>query len=307
MSTQTTPAGPKDELAQEDINLLNRLFGDDPNYALWRTQAGFNPSDVIRNLGDYLAQLGSRSPLSPLLGFQSFLAPAPPLAASDPVSDEFDDSVLDSSWIRLHSVLGTVPQRGAGFAPPGPAARESLSQRPGWYLLQPSADGNLCGIHKSIPSPTATGLYYCRFSMDSNQTVPSSIDGITLSLCQTINGDEVDTDNIVSVILTRDTADNTWTVKMSRKIAGVAATIYLQSLDSFSQPITQMAIAYASDLNTWVGMVGSDAGGWKILGTLVSGALSPDRIFISTVSTAQPNAIFGLDYVRREQGLLPVK
>jgi len=307
MSTQTTPAGPKDELAQEDINLLNRLFGDDPIYALWRTQAGFSPSDIIRNLGDYLAQLGSRSPLSPLLGFQSFVAPSPEGAATDSLSDEFDGSRLDSAWSRLHSVLAPAPQRGADFNPAGPAARESFSLRKGWFLLQPSADGGQTGIHKAIPSPTTTGLIYCRFSMDSNGSIPGVTDSCTLSLCQTIGGDDIDPDNIVSVVLRRDTANNTWTVAMTRKIAGVAGTVYSESLSSFSQPINQMAIAYDHATTSWVGQVGVDGGGWKVLGTLTSGALAPDRLLLSAISTSQANPIFGFDYVRRESGLLLAK
>lgn len=307
MSTQTTPAGPKDELAQEDINLLNRLFGDDPIYALWRTQAGFNPSDVVRNLGDYLGQLSSRSSNSQLLGLYSFLAPAPALAASDPFSDEFNDPTLASDWIRLHSVATETPQRGASFATPGPIARESLSQRPGWFLMQPSSDDSLSGIHRAIPNAGASGLFYCRFSMDSNYALPSTVDGIALWLCQTTEEGEFDNHNFVSVALTRNTAVNTWTITMTREIASVPDIIYSQTISSIVAPFSQLAIAYDSDTSSWVGMVGTDTGSWNVLGALTSGSLSPDRILISATSSSQPNAIFGLDYVRREQGLLPVK
>lgn len=295
-----------DRLTPEAIILLNRL-GADENFAWFKTNAGFSPRDKIDNpkLGDYLDSLTAAAAGS---GFFGFISPPTLVASADSVSDEFDATSLDSSWTRFHTIDTTAIHRGQGYVSPSNSARESFSTlRPGWLLFQPCG---IAGYHKSLGSGdvlTDAATLYCRFSMDSNEA--SDGDSLQFAMSETAS-DTIDTDNAVIVTLGRATANNTWTLSATRKVAGSSADIYAAtSLSSFGQPIQGMGVSYFLNEGsmTFLPFAILDNGCWKSLGSFSSVALRPDRLAVIGTQASQANPVFGLDYVRRESGLFLTK
>ncbi len=303
-------------LTDEAVVLLNRL-GNDPYFAWTRHAPGFYPTDKIecrpavdpspQGLGTYLDSLSGSSGGR---GFSGFVTPASPVAAADPVSDEFNAGALDPSWTRLHTLDPLAPQRGTS---PGVAsgARESFTQREGWLLFQPTPDSSVAGYTKSLGTGDAltdAATIYTRFSMDSNALLGDSF-GLILS--KTTGDHTIDTDNHINLQLTRSSTDNTWTIEASKTIGGSGSNIYSTALTSFMQPVNGLAVASFLDegnMNFFFS-TNIDGGSWKMLGsfTVSAATFTPDRLTLIGSSSSTPAPIYGLDYVRRESGLYLVK
>ncbi len=223
----------------------------------------------------------------------------PPDAAQTD-DDEFNALTLGTEWtVTGAAVVVGDPQRGGAFA--GPATvRHSQSLRTGWLLIQPSSDGNPVQYHKPLVTALTQGAVYTRFSMDSNATVGP--DSFSFSLMQTLAG-VPDLNNEASVSLQRSVADNSWTIVASKTIAGVNATVYTATLTQMTQPVARLQITRNG--TTFALYAGSSQGGMKFLGSFVSAGLNPDRLVITAATTGVPPSIFGLDYVRRIDGVNP--
>lgn len=223
----------------------------------------------------------------------------------DADSDEFNAEELSADWALGSNVAldPDPPARGETFS--GPAlVRISTTQRPGWLLLQPSDDNPGALFHKPLAAPLANGFLYLKFSMDSNENIPAS-DVFQFGIFQTTTslGEIIpDLDNCVVIGLARDTSDNSWNLVANYKVAGVGATLYDKTLDSFTQPFTRMAVG--RDGTNFRVYVGSESGGFKHVGSF-SGAINPDRVAFVVNNNSAPAGVYGIDYVRRIDGVLP--
>lgn len=225
-------------------------------------------------------------------GFGPDLLPTPGLSDDD----EFNGATLGSTWQLLGATQQVgEPQRGATIVDPN-VVRYSQTLRTGWLLFQPDAAAYLS---KALLTPMSQGAVYCKFSMDANAGVGP--DAFVLLLCQTSAGN-LDINNCVTISLQRATADFTWTVKAEKRVAGVATTVYTKTLDSLVQPFDRMQIT--RDAGNFAFYIGSEAGGMKSLGTTAA-AIAPDRIGIAGSNTGGPSPIYGVDYVRRLDGVYP--
>ena len=91
-------------LNQNEQTLLDRLFGDDWKFRIFRSVAGFSPEDQIKSLGAYLRELVTK-PREVLVG--SPIASAStihPTAAVDRVS-----GAVNISTISLSEAVPTAP------------------------------------------------------------------------------------------------------------------------------------------------------------------------------------------------------
>lgn len=214
-------------------------------------------------------------------------------------SDEFNGSNLNAAWTLSSATLQAGdPQRGATIVGPN-VVRQSTALRTGWLLYQPDA---LARYSRVLSSAMTQGAVYCKFSMDANGGVGP--DEFTFSLCQSSAG-VPDMNNAVTITLRRDSADITWHCTTVKVVAGVSTTVYPLSALSFTslvQLFDRMLIYRNAGNFTFY--VGSEAGGWKHLGTTAA-AISPDRVAFAGSNTGGPSCIYGLDYVRRIDGALP--
>jgi hypothetical protein len=225
-------------------------------------------------------------------GFGPDLLPTP--AAAD--DDEFNGTTLASSWQLFGAALQAGdPSRGATIVGPN-MVRVSQTLRTGWLLFQPDATA---GISKLLSTPMTQGAIYCKFSMDANDSVGP--DAFSLALCQSALGN-IDLDNAVSVTIQRATADYTWTVIAEKRVAGVSTTVYSKTLDSLVQPFDRIQINRNG--GSFLFFIGSEAGGMKYLGTAAA-AINPDRVAMLGNNTGGPSTIYGLDYIRRVDGVNP--
>lgn len=229
-----------------------------------------------------------------------------PPSPVDVDSDEFNSSELSADWVLASNTAldPDPPARGGTFAGPG-LVRVSTVQRPGWLMLQPSDDNPGALFHKALSTPLTNGFLYLKFSMDSNEDIPAT-DIFQFGIFQTVTimGEIFpDLDNCVIIGLSRDTSDNSWNLVANYKVAGVGATLYDKTLDSFTQPFTRMAVG-RNGTNYRV-YVGSESGGFKHVGTFSTGALSPDRVAFVVNNNSVPAGVYGIDYVRRIDGVLP--
>lgn len=225
-------------------------------------------------------------------GFGPDLLPTP--ATTD--DDEFNGLTLSSAWQLLGATVQVGdPQRGVSIVGPN-VVRQSLSVRNGWFMFQPDVAAY---YSKLLATSLTTGMVYVKFSMDSNAGVGPDV--FALLLGQSTAGN-LDIDNAVSVSLGRAVGSNTWTLKAEKRVAAVSTTVYTATLDSFVQPFDRMQI-YRNG-TTFAFFVGSEAGGFKALGSTTA-ALAPDRMAFGGSATGGPSPVFGLDYVRRLDGVYP--
>jgi len=225
-------------------------------------------------------------------GFGPDLLPTP--ANAD--DDEFNGTTLASSWQLFGAALQAGdPSRGATIVGPN-VVRVSQTLRTGWLLFQPDASAY---FSKLLSTPMTQGAIYCKFSMDANDSVGP--DAFGLLLCQSTAGN-IDIDNAVSVSILRSTADFTWTVKAEKRVAGVSTTVYSKTLDSLVQPFDRIQINRNG--GNVLFFIGSEAGGMKYLGTIAA-AINPDRVAMAGFNTGGPSTIYGLDYIRRVDGVNP--
>ena len=82
-----------------------------------------------------------------------------------------------------------------------------------------------------------------------------------------------------------------------------AVTVYTATLTQMTQPVARLQITRNG--TTFALYAGSSQGGMKFLGSFVSAGLNPDRLVITAATTGVPPSIFGLDYVRRIDGVNP--
>lgn len=227
-------------------------------------------------------------------GFGPDLLPTP--AAAD--DDEFNGTTLASSWQLFGAALQAGdPSRGATIVGPY-VVRVSQTLRTGWLLFQPSLSDASVYFSKLLSTPMTQGAIYCKFSMDANGSVGPDVFG--LALCQSALGN-IDLDNAVLVSIQR-TADCTWTVIAEKKVAGVSTAVYSKTLDSLVQPFDRIQINRNG--GSFLFFIGSEAGGMKYLGTIAA-AINPDRVAMSGFNTGGPSTIYGLDYIRRVDGVNP--
>lgn len=225
-------------------------------------------------------------------GFGPDLLPTP--ANAD--DDEFNGLTLSPAWQLLAATAQAgEPQRGATIVGPN-VVRQSVTARTGWLLFQPDASAY---YSKLLASALTTGLIYAKFSMDSN--AGAGTNGFALLLGQSAAGN-LDVNNAVSLTLARTGGSNTWMITAEQRVGGISTTVYSATLDSFVQPIDRMQIY--RDGTTYRFAVGSEAGGFKDLGSTVN-AISPDRVGVAGVAVGGPSPVFGIDYIRRQDGTFP--
>lgn len=233
-------------------------------------------------------------------GFTGAVSVDAPPETANPTDDEFNAATLGDEWAVFGSTVDPVPPaRGATFA--GPAqVRISQAVRTGWLMIQPSSDSTPAIIHRSLGAAMPQGMVYAKFSMDSNASLGPDV--FQFSITQSLAGNP-DFDNAVFVSLRRSTADNQWTLTAGRRIAGVATTTYTAIVVLPFQPVSRVQITRnGTQFDVYAG---SDPGGMKFLGTFTSGALNPDRIAVGVSNFDYATTIYGLDYVRRLDGVNP--
>ena len=233
-------------------------------------------------------------------GFTGAVTVDAPPETANPADDEFNAATLGDEWAVFGSTVDPAPPaRGATFA--GPAqVRVSQAVRTGWLMVQPSSDSNPATIHRSLGAAMTQGMVYAKFSMDSNASIGPDI--FTFALTQSSAGNP-DFNNAVFLELRRAVADDQWTLTAGRKIAGVGTTTYTTTITLPFQPVSRVQITRNG--TRFDVYAGSSPGGMKFLGTFTSGALNPDRIAISVSNFDYATTIYGLDYVRRLDGVNP--
>jgi hypothetical protein len=233
-------------------------------------------------------------------GFTGAVTVDAPPETANAADDEFNAATLGDEWAVFGSTVDpAAPARGATFA--GPAqVRLSQAVRTGWLMIQPSSDSTPATIHRSLGAPMTQGMVYAKFSMDSNASIGPDI--FTFALTQSSAGNP-DFNNAVFLELRRSVADNQWTLTAGHNMAGVPTTIYTTTVTLPFQPVSRVQITRNG--TRFDVYAGSSPGGMKFLGTFTSGALNPDRIAISVSNFDYATTIYGLDYVRRLDGVNP--
>lgn len=241
--------------------------------------------------------------LTQIQGFAGMDAPPQAANADD---DEFNNGVLAPEWELFGFVTldPDPPARGESGGMAASTARLSTTQRQGWVLIQVSPDNSAAILHKPLLSAMTEGMIYTKFSMDSNENIAAT-DSISLFLCQSVlsGSDYVpDFDNMLSVQLNRKTSDNTWTLQAGKTVASLGTVLYNKSLDSFTQPVTRLAIARSGTTFRFYAI--SESGGVKHLADTTA-LLNPDRVAISCNNSVDPAPVYGVDYIRRVDGAYP--
>ena len=136
--------------------------------------------------------------------------------------------------------------------------------------------------------------------MDSNWRRTGCVRALLLGQSTANN---LDIDNAVKRKPGPLSGSNTWTLRPGKRVAAVPAPQSTQQrLNSFVQPVRPRGNLYRN--GTTFAFCGFGAGGFKALGSTTA-ALAPDRIAFGGFATGGPSPVFGLDYVRRLDGVYP--
>ena len=225
-------------------------------------------------------------------GFGPDLLPTP--ANAD--DDEFNGLTLSSAWQLLGAtVQAGDPQRGVTIVGPN-VVRQSLSVRSGWFMFQPDVGAY---YSKLLATSLTTGMVYAKFSMDSNAGVGP--DAFALLLGQSTAGN-LDIDNAVSVSLGRAVGEATHgPSRPEARCRGQHHGLHSNARQFCAAVRPHANLSQRNDIRVFVG---SEAGGFKALGSTTA-ALAPDRMAFGGFATGGPSPVFGLDYVRRLDGVYP--
>ncbi len=214
---------------------------------------------------------------------------------------EFDEaSIAAGGWTEGGTSVGTAINPYANFSTAANWRHSYNDRRPGWLMIQPTADATTIWPISKTVTIGANHLAWARLSYATraSATVTGNDHSIALALTAS-SGGAVDGNNYVALFLS-ETDTNEYAVQFQKSVAGVITTTeYIVALTAEKLSFSFVAIQkISSDFHFWVA---PENGNWMWLGTLNYAGATVDRVAIQTTNanTAAPgNMVVGVDFIR---------